>query len=357
MTRESTALVLEQMGGQCLDGQCELEIGRTIGAALIVTGEVRKLEGAYLCDLKIHDTKKGSLLAVEPFRADDPLALLDRTPAAAERLVTTGIARAVGGEGTIELDVRDEGARVLLDGAEVGRGPVRKSIVTPIGMHRVVVDLEGHATWESAVSVQPRSPTVVSPRLAPLAGVSDPADRGLDKRNTYVEATGSVIQTLSHTLGPDSGYAFDLRLGRWLSRSWAGEIGFTHAAGQGTPNVPTTSSDIGNAGVVWSPVPSRWFSIAGLAGYGSTAWQVEPPTSPTRVTFTSTSWLGAAELRTDSRIGAGLAFAARVGGVVRSTQYHSGGQEILASLPPANDIDTHSKSYGYYFRAGLRYAF
>jgi hypothetical protein len=93
MTRESTALVLEQMGGQCTEGQCELEVGRSVGAALVVTGEVRKVEGAYLADLKLHDTQSGALLAVEQCRTGAPLELIDQTRAASGRLLSTGLER------------------------------------------------------------------------------------------------------------------------------------------------------------------------------------------------------------------------------------------------------------------------
>jgi hypothetical protein len=355
MTRESTALVLEQMGGQCLEGQCELELGRTIGAALIVTGEVRKLEGAYLCDLKIHDTKKGSLLAVEPYRADDPLALLDRTPAAAERLVTTGLARTVGADGSLELDVADAGARVLLDGAEVGRGPLRKALVTPVGTHRVLVDLAGYATWESAVNVQPRNVTMVSPRLVPLAGVAISPERGLDQRDTYVEATGVLIgNPSSHLIGEGPGY--DLRLGQWLSPSWAGEVAFAQTVG--APRDMSASSLTGSAGAAWSPVRSRWFSVAALAGYTSTAWTFHYYSATTPDLSSSiTSWSGTVELRTDLRIAGGLAFAARAGGYVRFNQYPPGGKEFLESISPTRNIATGSTTYGLDVRAGLRYAF
>jgi len=96
MTRESTALVMEQMGGQCAEGQCEIEMARSVGAALVMTGEVRQLEGEYFGDLKLHDTEKGSLLAVEGYRGKDAIDLLQQTPAAAERLLATGLPRFFG---------------------------------------------------------------------------------------------------------------------------------------------------------------------------------------------------------------------------------------------------------------------
>ncbi len=96
MSRESTALVIEQVGAKCVEGQCELELARSVGAAILLTGEVRQLEGAYTCDLKLHDAEKGSLLALETARATDALTLSDRTPEVAERVLATGLERYFG---------------------------------------------------------------------------------------------------------------------------------------------------------------------------------------------------------------------------------------------------------------------
>jgi hypothetical protein len=93
MSRESTALVVEQMGARCLEGQCELEIARTVGAALLVTGEVHRIEAAFVADLKLHDTAKGTLLAVEGLRGKDELDLLDQAEAATARLLAAGLDR------------------------------------------------------------------------------------------------------------------------------------------------------------------------------------------------------------------------------------------------------------------------
>jgi hypothetical protein len=93
MSRESTALVVEQMGARCLEGQCELEIARTVGAALLVTGEVHRLESAFVADLKLHDTAKGTLLAVEGLRGKDDLDLLDQAEGATARLLAAGLDR------------------------------------------------------------------------------------------------------------------------------------------------------------------------------------------------------------------------------------------------------------------------
>ncbi len=61
-----------------------------MGAGLVLTGEVRRLDSALVADLKLHDARKGSLLAAESYRAPDGLALLDATGPATERLLAVG---------------------------------------------------------------------------------------------------------------------------------------------------------------------------------------------------------------------------------------------------------------------------
>jgi TolB-like protein len=73
MTRESMAVVLKDMGLQCQEGDCEVETARNIGADLVVSGSVAKIEGSFVATLKLHETARGMLLATA--RATAPTAL------------------------------------------------------------------------------------------------------------------------------------------------------------------------------------------------------------------------------------------------------------------------------------------
>lgn len=345
MTRESTALVIQQMGVQCLEGQCEIELARTVGASLVLTGEVRKLEDAFFADLKLHDTQRGSLLALESYRGQDPLDVLDQTPAAAARLVAAGIARAVGSEGTIAITVEDEGARVLLDGAEVGRGPMRKTVVAPVGPHRVVVDLEGHATWESSIDVGPRSTTHVAPRLVRLS------QQGARRRVTYVEAAaaaGAQLESLD-AMGPGTGLGFAARVGRRLGRSWAAELVVTRMVNDRRDM--TQASISAGLAAAWSPLGGRWIWIAAEGGLDHTDLDAAPDAAGAAV-----SWYGSGEVRLELPLSDALSFALRTGVMALKSDWE---QDMgrLPEIAPEFDVKIASSYTAWYLRAGFRFAF
>jgi len=85
MTRESTNALLSDMG---LDPEtctaaasCEVDVGRQIGADLIITGSFFELEGSQNLTLKVFETDRGKLLATHRVEAEGQKALLDATRA------------------------------------------------------------------------------------------------------------------------------------------------------------------------------------------------------------------------------------------------------------------------------------
>jgi hypothetical protein len=65
MTRESMAVILRDMGrGECEEGDCDVDTGRSIGADLVVSGSVAEIEGTFVATLKLHETARGDLLAI-----------------------------------------------------------------------------------------------------------------------------------------------------------------------------------------------------------------------------------------------------------------------------------------------------
>ena len=88
MTRESTVLILKDMGrdSTCVEGECEVETARNIGADFVITGEVIHVMDTYIATIKLHETGGGSLLGTERVQAPDPLALLEMIRPASTRL-------------------------------------------------------------------------------------------------------------------------------------------------------------------------------------------------------------------------------------------------------------------------------
>jgi hypothetical protein len=96
MTRESLAVMLTEMGkgGDCKEGECEVETARNIGADLVVSGEVTVVEGSCFVTLKLHEATRGALLATQESEGKGEADLVRDLPAAASRLVEQGLGAA-----------------------------------------------------------------------------------------------------------------------------------------------------------------------------------------------------------------------------------------------------------------------
>jgi hypothetical protein len=65
ITRENMLVLLKTSGkdlAKC-DGECEVDTGRRIGADLVVSGELLRFGSQYKLNMKLHDTRDGSLLS------------------------------------------------------------------------------------------------------------------------------------------------------------------------------------------------------------------------------------------------------------------------------------------------------
>jgi hypothetical protein len=88
MTRENTAVMLKDQGkaAACMEGECEVETARLIGAHLVVTGEVSRVGSAQFLQMKLFDAEAGTLLASKQADAADDLALVKAAKPAAAAL-------------------------------------------------------------------------------------------------------------------------------------------------------------------------------------------------------------------------------------------------------------------------------
>ena len=77
MTRENMMVLLKEMGKkECAEGDCEVETARNIGADLVVSGSVVRIDEAFVVTLKLHETRDGSLLATDQIDAKKQLEVL-----------------------------------------------------------------------------------------------------------------------------------------------------------------------------------------------------------------------------------------------------------------------------------------
>jgi TolB-like protein len=103
MSRENMAMLIKDMGLDCesVQGECEVETGRNIGAAYVVSGSVEDVgSGLLLVSLKVHDTQSGALKATGDVRGKEVIQLIDQLPGTVAQVM----ARAFG-EGGQQIPV------------------------------------------------------------------------------------------------------------------------------------------------------------------------------------------------------------------------------------------------------------
>ena len=99
MTRESMAVMIQEMGGaaKCEEGECEVETARNIGAHFVITGQVVLVEETYIVTLKLHETAKGTLLATQQVQGKGQLDVLNHLQSAARTMMQEGLGLVEGG--------------------------------------------------------------------------------------------------------------------------------------------------------------------------------------------------------------------------------------------------------------------
>ena len=91
----------------CNNGQCDLRIGRGVGADYIVTGNVLKLEGSFFVTIKLYETEMGRLLRGEEVEADSVGDIIKKTREASNILLTEGLLSSISSSSSDNKQVMD----------------------------------------------------------------------------------------------------------------------------------------------------------------------------------------------------------------------------------------------------------
>lgn len=99
LTRENVVALLPPGTdlAECADADCEVEMGRRLGAAFVVSGEVVRLGASLKLSLKLHGTADAVLLAAETASAEDVTGLEGAVPVTTEALLAKLPPRASAG--------------------------------------------------------------------------------------------------------------------------------------------------------------------------------------------------------------------------------------------------------------------
>jgi TolB-like protein len=93
ITRESMLMFLKDQGvdPNCVEGECEVDTARNIGADYVIFATLLELEGTFTLSAKLYEVEEGGLLATERTRSSSLLTLIDTTPAVAGSLLAHGL--------------------------------------------------------------------------------------------------------------------------------------------------------------------------------------------------------------------------------------------------------------------------
>ena len=89
ITRENLLMLLAAGGldvGRCSEASCEVEIGRNIGADVVVSGTCARVGSYLFLHFKVHETNAGALRSAQTIKARDVDGLVEQLDAAAARL-------------------------------------------------------------------------------------------------------------------------------------------------------------------------------------------------------------------------------------------------------------------------------
>jgi hypothetical protein len=193
MTRESTEALLQANGKTMADctGECEVEVGRKLGADYIISGRITQFGSRTSVTMRLFATSDGQLLSSAEATGKSADALFDGMAAALikllEPLATTPALdspasnaspapsgspsqpRATSaGAGTIKVVSSPSGAKVSVDGDAAGSTPL--TIKKDAGTYVVTVELPGYAPASRQVDVASGKTVLVNESLMQAAG-------------------------------------------------------------------------------------------------------------------------------------------------------------------------------------------
>jgi hypothetical protein len=155
------------------DPACLAPLARALHVTRVVAGNVGGLADSYVVNLKLVDDSGREQRRVTATLSGSPAELIDEIRVAAFRLVAPE--RLVGNIAILS-DV--PGARVILDGIDVGKTPLPAPLVNlPAGVHKLAVEREGFSSFNEDVPVRFQKTTQVVVRQSAMSAAARKAER------------------------------------------------------------------------------------------------------------------------------------------------------------------------------------
>ncbi len=93
MTRENLLVVLTDQGldSSCMEGDCEVQVARNLGADFVLSGNCIDVEGQHVLTVKLHEVHRGALLLSDHVQANTVLELTEKARSLGTDLIHRGL--------------------------------------------------------------------------------------------------------------------------------------------------------------------------------------------------------------------------------------------------------------------------
>ncbi len=158
----------KQMLG-CGDESCLAEIGGALGASRVLSGSLSKVGESYLLQLELVDTARAVVQGRESRSVPGtPTELIETARDLTHRLLT---GKPLDTSGRIKFAIEPTGARVVLDGRQVGKAPLANPVAMDQGKHKIQISADGYVTYETTMEAVPGQVLFQEISLVPTSDV------------------------------------------------------------------------------------------------------------------------------------------------------------------------------------------
>ena len=176
MTKENMLTLLPP--GQTLDdciGDCEIDVGRKLGAHYVITGMIGRIDGDLQLLLRLYETQNGNLKGQSTVSATTVTQLQVKVARAAvqilEQVKPSYQMTNVQTRTLLFIEYKPKHASIKIDGHQVNMNQVKKvngGILVPVdaGRHKVEVSAKGYIRMQKRVEINTGQPHQVSLKLS-----------------------------------------------------------------------------------------------------------------------------------------------------------------------------------------------
>lgn len=186
LDRKNMDVILKEQGFQllgCTTSECIVEVGQLLGVEKIVTGNIGKLGETYYISVSMSNVETGEVerMADEEHTGEigqlfEVMARVARNLAGEEFAVVKEVT------GGLQVTSSPQGARIILDGKEVGTTPIKLDKIK-VGEHTLRVTKEGYSDGAKKVPIKPDRLTSANVTLVPIE--AKPAEEIKKKKPWY----------------------------------------------------------------------------------------------------------------------------------------------------------------------------